>query len=145
MRESTVFTRRHWRPKLGHSIALISIIALLWPTRQSDGADYFILRSPTGAITLTNLAPPATAQIVKRFAWPDVSDAQVAESQRRDELFWLGLKLEQLAESNDRLAAALQNAERQAGPSIEVNQVTVNLAPLVLPRQPHHHRHGRSR
>ena len=142
MRESLTSTRKPSWLKSGVLIALTLIIALLLPRQPSDAADYFILRAPTGGVTLTNLPPTASAIVLKHYDWPEVTDAQVAAAQRRDETFWLGLKLEQLAESYDRLTAALQTADRPSAPSFEVNQVNVNLAPA--PRRLHH-RHGRSR
>jgi hypothetical protein len=78
--------------------------AWIFSASLSHGAEYFIYQDPGGRIVLSNINPPPGAEIVSRQELQDVSDEAVRAAREQEHSFWLGLKDEQLAESNRRLA-----------------------------------------
>ena len=78
--------------------------ALAFSASLAQGAEYFIYRDPAGKIVLSNITPPRGTEAVIRHELEDVTDEAVRAAQEREHAFWLQLKDEQLAESNQRLA-----------------------------------------
>jgi hypothetical protein len=83
---------------------LLIACALVFSASLAQGAEYFIYRNPAGKIVLSNVTPPAGAEIVRRHELQDVSDEAVRAAREEEQSFWRRLKDEQLAESNQRLA-----------------------------------------
>jgi hypothetical protein len=78
--------------------------AWIFSASLAQGAEYFIYRDPAGKIVLSNVTPPAGAEVLQRHDLQDVSDEAVRAAREREHSFWLALKDEDLAESNRRLA-----------------------------------------
>jgi hypothetical protein len=70
----------------------------------AESAEYFIYRDPAGTIVLSNIRPPAEAQVLERYDLEDVSEEALRAAREREHSLWLELKDQQLAESNRELA-----------------------------------------
>ncbi len=119
------------------AVLFAACLALLL-SADAPAGDYFVYRDG-GKTVLSNIQPSQSASIVKAYQWQDVTDEEVARAERRSDLFWLGLKAEQLAESNDRLAAVI--AEQSGRPPVvQPIEITVGAtAEAQLPAPKHHH------
>ena len=83
---------------------LATSFALVLSASLAQGADYFIYRDPAGTIVLSNIRPIAEAEVLERYELEDVSEEALRAAREREQSFWLGLKDEELAESNRELA-----------------------------------------
>lgn len=103
---------------------IISVVIFLTVfSLEAFGADYYHYIDRAGRTTLSNIPPPAEVQKfkgskVQKFEREDVSWEAVREAEKKQELFWLGLKIEELAGKIDRLAGEVRewrmaNAERR--------------------------------
>ena len=101
--------------------------ALVFGASLAQGADYFIYRNPAGTIVLSNIRPTAEAEVLERYELQEASDEALRAAREREHSFWLGLKDQQLAESNrelaesnDRLAEAISTAAalRESEPGV---------------------------
>lgn len=114
---------------------LASGCALVFSASLAQGAEYFIYRDPAGAVVLSNIRPSAAAEVLERYELQDVTEEALRAARDHEHSFWLGLKDDQLAESNRelaesnyRLAEAITTAAtlRETEPEILV-QVATNL------------------
>jgi hypothetical protein len=80
------------------------ICALVLSASLCEGAEYFIYRDPAAKIVLSNVTPPPGAAVVQRYELQDVSEEALRAAREREHSFWLGLKDQQVAESNRELA-----------------------------------------
>ncbi len=83
---------------------LLMACALVFSASMAQGAEYFIYRDPAGTIVLSNIPPSAEAEVLERYELEDVSEEALRAAREREHSFWLGLKDEELAESNWELA-----------------------------------------
>jgi hypothetical protein len=83
---------------------LLMACALVFGASRAQGAEYFIYRDSAGTIVLSNLRPTAEAQVLERYELEDVSEEALRAAREREHSFWLGLKDQQVAESNRELA-----------------------------------------
>jgi hypothetical protein len=83
---------------------LLMACALVFSASLAQGAEYFIYRDPAGTIVLSNIHPSAEAEVLERYELQDVSEEALRAAREREHSFWLGLKEEELAESNRELA-----------------------------------------
>ena len=112
---------------------LATSFALVFSASLAQGADYFIYRDPAGTIVLSNIPPSAEAEVLERYELQDVSEEALRAAREREHSFWLGLKDQQLAESNrelaesnHRLAEAISTAAalRETEPGVLVQVAT---------------------
>ena len=83
---------------------LLMACALVFGASLAEAADYFIYRDPAGTIVLSNIRPPAEAQVLERYDLEDVSEEALRAAREREHSLWLELKDQQLADSNRELA-----------------------------------------
>jgi hypothetical protein len=86
------------------STLLATGFALVFGASLAQGAEYFIYRDPAGTIVLSNIRPTAAAEVLEHYELQDVSEEAVRAAREREHSFWLGLKDQQLADSNRELA-----------------------------------------
>ena len=91
--------------KLVFSLCWFIALAMI---KKADAGEYFMYRGPKGNLVLSNSAPPAGSQIIKREALPEVTDRELAESRARDEKVGLDNRLASLEKSIDALSANLR-------------------------------------
>ena len=91
--------------KLLFSLCWFIALAMI---KNADAGEYFTYRDSKGNLVLSNSAPPAGSQIIKREALPEVTDQQLAESRARDEKVGLDNRLASLEKSIDELSANLR-------------------------------------
>jgi hypothetical protein len=83
---------------------LLMACALVFGASLAQGAEYFIYRDSAGTIVLSNIRPTAEAEVLERYELQEVSEEALRAAREREHSFWLGLKDQQLAESNRDLA-----------------------------------------
>jgi hypothetical protein len=83
---------------------LLMICALVFGASLAQGAEYFIYRDSAGTIVLSNIRPTTEAEVLERYELQEVSEEALRAARDREHSFWLGLKDDQLAESNRDLA-----------------------------------------
>ena len=86
------------------NLCVVLACTLLFSASATQAAEYFIYQDPAGKIVLSNIPPPARAEVIQRHELQDVSDEAVRAALEREQAFWQRLKDEELAESNRKLA-----------------------------------------
>lgn len=120
-------------------------IALALCAAPAIGADYFIYRDGAGKIILSNLAAvdrplgraPGELTVVKQYDWRDASDAEIAATERANQITArtnalndLAAETSALARATDRLALATGSRQQATveinAPDIVVQSATIN-------------------
>ena len=112
--------------------------------KNADAGEYFTYRDPKGNLVLSNSAPPAGSQTIKRETLPEVSDQQIAESRVREEKVGLDNRLASLEKSIDELSDHIRAQNEiidslQQGYSDGNVAVGVTQGPAIGVRPPRRH------
>ena len=96
---------RNINPRLSLALVLsLSFFMTLPMTKNSDAGEYFTYLDLKGNLVLSNSAPPAGSQTIRRETLLEVSDQQIAESRVREEKMGLDNRLASLEKSIDELS-----------------------------------------
>ena len=97
------------------------------------GADYYIYKDGAGRTVIGNQTSPASAEILKRYDWPDATDAEIAQTaQENRAIAAANLERDRIA-ATEKLAAAIaeRNAIERPGLRIEINEASVSTSQIV--------------
>jgi hypothetical protein len=64
--------------------ALISLFLGLVAVTQGQAEDYYVYRTPNGALVISNQKPPPGSVITKKISFPDVPDNEASQNQPTD-------------------------------------------------------------
>jgi|GEM_PF-6033042 len=99
----------------------------------AGAADYFMYRDGAGRLTIGNQPPPAAAEIVKKYDWTDVTDAEIARTERENSAIAARNLERERIEAQQRLATAMEERSRIEQPArIEINEAIASTSSLTL-------------
>jgi hypothetical protein len=113
---------------------ILTAAIALFLAGTAGAADYLVYRDGSGKTVLSNVAPPASAQIVARHDLTDATEAEIAATEKSNLEIAKINALRDLEASYDRLAEAIIMASAPRPVLLEWNQVAVSVGEPRLRR-----------
>ena len=113
---------------------ILTAAIALFLAGTAGAADYLVYRDGSGKTVLSNVAPPASAQIVARHDLTDATEAEIAATEKSNLEIAKINALRDLANSYDQLAEAIILASAPRPILLEWNQVAVSVGQPRLRR-----------
>ena len=74
---------------------LAACFSILFGFTEAYAGEYYTYYDPAGKLVISNSQPPPGSKIIKQETLPEITDAQLEEARKREDVFWTGLKTEE--------------------------------------------------
>lgn len=115
------------------AMAIATVLNVIAPAQGQELSSYYVYRDERGGVVLSNLAPadrplglaPGALRVEKIFRWRDATDAEIAATERSNQitartnaLNTLAQETAALARASERVAEAIGNRQQA---TVEIN------------------------